>query len=207
MPYKRVPLTRAVPPAERKVLQHAEAMVADVYTMCSSHPLKRTKAGGCDFSAALVLTCVLDALASHIYGPSRNIQGKVGNKSAQQLRFEKLIVDLMPWHSSWVPGKQDFAEILYIEFRNSLAHEAGRDPANVRARPPGFTEPAVGIWGDVKPQRIGYFDARRAWPEKWPILGPNKMQLSSATGLPTSYRLRVIALYWAVKDIVRQLSR
>jgi len=207
MPYHHVSVTRPTTKAEAKVFDHASAMLADVYTMCSGHQLKRTKGGGCNFSAALVLVCVLDALAGHIYAPTMAIKSRTKARGVQQLRFEKLIVDLMPWHPSWAPTKQDFAEILYVEIRNPLTHEVGRDPSFVKARPPGFTEPEVNVWSAVKPRRIGVVDARKTWPEKWPILEPDPRLLSSATGKPTRYRLTVVALYWAVKDILGQLAK
>jgi hypothetical protein len=122
--------------------------------------------------------------------------------------MEKMILRLMPWYDSWkTPDKETFVRILYYEFRNPLAHEAGRDPKKrVKDRPRGWKESVVSMWGNVQPVNIDTVDVLQTWPEAWPIFEPTNMRRSK-TGKPFQYQLSVVALYWAVKDIVRQLSR
>lgn len=64
-----------------------------------------------------------------------------------------------------------------------------------------------GKWGRATPHKIGNLDGLKEWPEAWPILEPDRRVVRSRTGKPFRYKLCVVALYWAVKDIVRQLSR
>ena len=65
----------------------------------------------------------------------------------------------------------------------------------------------VSVWGTVKHKRIALVDARRSWPERWPILAPDKGIIRRKTGKPFRYTLSAVALYWAVKDILRKLSK
>ena len=50
--------------------------------------------------------------------------------------------------------KCDAAELLYLECRNTLTHELGRDTAKAFLGL-GFAEPTVGVWGNVRPATIG----------------------------------------------------
>lgn len=188
--------------------------------MLALHHWPRSKPGGCNMSALLVLVCLLDALAAHIYHPSRSIREhfhykvkKKGRPGAQFRRIEKLILRNMEWPDSWELDKAKFIEHLYFELRNPLVHEAGRDPKKkkknrrVRARPRGWEECMVTMWGKVEPVNIDEVDGWQSWPEKWPIMEPYKGTVRSKTGKPFHYALTVVALYWAVKDIARQLSR
>jgi hypothetical protein len=58
----------------------------------------------------------------------------------------------------------------------------------------------------VSPVNIDEVDAWTSWPEKWPILEPDKTLVRSKTGRPFRYKLTVVALYWAVKDLLRQFA-
>jgi hypothetical protein len=207
MPYQHIAITRSVGKRERKILDHADAMLSDVYSMLEMHPLPPGKVGGCNFSALLVLVCLLDALAAHIYHPTRSFR-QWKRRGVQFKRMQKMTLDLMPWHESWSPDKATFVQHLYYEFRNPLAHEAGRDPKKrIKARPRGWQESMVAMWGEVKPVDISQVDTWTNWPEEWPIFEAYSGVVRSKTGKPFRYRLTVVALYWAVKDIVRQLSK
>jgi hypothetical protein len=209
MPYQRLVLTKPFTPPERKFFLHVDALLADVYTMASKHPLKRTKAGGCNFPAALVLTCILDALAKHIHPATSTIKTKVGKRSPQQVRIEEFIIRELPWEPTWTkPSKRYFARALYLEFRNPLVHEVGRDPAPaaLKHRPKGFSEPAVAMWGPIKGQRIGNIDARRKWRADWPIFEPDPNQVNPITQKSTRFRMTCVALYWAVKQLAQRMA-
>lgn len=207
MPYRRITLTRTVSKRERKILDHADMMLSDVYSMLELHPRPLGTVGGCNFSALLVLVCLLDALAAHIYHPTRSFRHK-RRPGVQFKRMERMILDLMPWHVSWsTPDKQAFAHIVYHEFRNPMAHEAGRDPKKrIKLRPRGWEESVVTMWGDVKPVNIDEVDGWATWPAGWPILEPDRTLVRSEAGKPFRYQLTVVALYWAVKDLLRQFA-
>jgi hypothetical protein len=95
--------------------------------------------------------------------------------------------------------KNDAALIFYIEFRNTLTRALGTDTRS-KYRGTGFVEPTAGIWGNVRPERIGVIDSRKSWPVEWPILSV----LTDGRG--TRHKLTVVALYWAVKKVVLDLA-
>lgn len=196
MPYAQISVGHLAKGQTRELFARANDYLADVYTMLSSRPLHRTNGGGCNLTATLVLLCVVDAIATYIY-PKQPMSGQ----SAQQTRFRKLLVERLPWGAEamgWM-NKQDAATLLYLEFRNTLTHALGVDqPSDLRKR--GFVEPTVGIWGNVSPKRIGNVDARKTWPEHWPVLSV----LTDGRG--TRQKLTVVALYWAIKRMVSDLA-
>jgi hypothetical protein len=197
MPYSRIPTNHIADRDTRKLFERADAFLADVYTMLSSRPLKRTNAGGCNLTATLVLLCIVDAIATHVY-PRVPIDGK---KNAQKRRFTRLLRDRLPWQPErfgWV-NKSAAAEMLYLEHRNTLTHALGTDRPS-KHRGAGFVEPTAGIWGDIQPQRIGNVDARKRWPKEWPVLSV----LTDTKG--TRHKITVAALYWAVKRMVADLA-
>ncbi len=196
MPYAHIPSGHIADDQTRELFIRASDFLADVYTMLSSRPLQRTKGGACNLTATLVLLCVVDALAKYIY-PRTPRSGK----GSQQKRFARLLVDKLPWGleaSGWMK-KEDAANLLYMEFRNTLTHALGVDqPSDLRRGE--FVEPTVGIWGNVKPKRISNIDARKSWPEDWPVL----TVLTDSRG--TRDKLTVAALYWAIKRMVGELA-
>jgi len=197
VPYTRIATAHIVDADLRGLFERSNDYLADVYSMLSSRPLKRTKGGGCNLTATLVLLCIVDALATHVW-PKTPATGK----GAQGIRFKDLVVDKLPWGSAsagWM-DKNDAAELLYLECRNTLTHELGRDRTRSFVKL-GFVEPTVGVWGNVRPKnRIGTVDARTSWPDKWPIVSV----LTDSRG--TRYKVTVVALYWAVKAMVRSMS-
>jgi len=68
MPYTHLSYGHIQDRRTRELFQRASDLLADVYTMLSSRPLERTKGGGCNLAATLVLLCIVDAVATHIYG-------------------------------------------------------------------------------------------------------------------------------------------
>lgn len=196
MPYAKISTEHIADQRTRELFARASDYLADVYTMLSSRPLHRTKGGACNLSATLVLLCVVDAIATHVY-PREPMSG---DKSQKQ-RFESLIVERLPWGSEtagWM-NKEVAASVLYLEFRNTLTHALGVDaPSEFRIH--GFVEPTIGIWGNVRPKRISKVDARKTWPDQWPILSV----LTDERG--TRDKLTVVALYWAMKKMMSDLT-
>ena len=101
MPYRRIKKSHIADEHTRKLFDRADAFIADVYSMLSSKPLKRTKAGGCNLTAPLVLLCVVDAIATHHYPkvPPRGV------KDAQRLRFTRLLRERLPWVPKRTAGR------------------------------------------------------------------------------------------------------
>jgi hypothetical protein len=201
MPYQRISWAHIADPKLKAIIHRSDLLLGDVYTMCCKHPLKRTNAGGCQFAVALVLLCIIDALAGCVY-PASNFSHK---KGVQEKRFKKLIREKVHWASGGMKVAQA-ASILWKEYRNPLTHAAGLDE-KAQHKHAGLDEPVVGIWGDVKPQRIGNVDRRKTWPDSWPILSPDRGVLRTATGKPARLKLTGVALYWAVKHLVRDLAK
>jgi hypothetical protein len=196
MPYERIPTAHIAAAGLRELFERADAYLADVYTMCSGHQLKRTKGGACLYPSTLVLLCVVDAMATYVW-PRK----PTGRRGDQERRLVTLMEEkLLPWPkvAGWTP-MPDAAHILYIEMRNTLTHELGRDKASV-FRQSGYAEPTIGFWGPVRPTRMSFVDACKKWPETWPILGPLQ------DGRGTRDKLTVVALYWAVKRMVKEMA-
>ena len=120
---------------------------------------------------------------------------KFKKKAMQKKRFCTLIIDKLEWRPGWM-DKKKAADLLYIDFRNPLTHDLGKDP---RPGFEGLKEPTLGIWGNVKPKRVAAVDARKKWRDDWATLEI----ITDAQG--KRYKLTVIALYWGVKKIVKDL--
>jgi len=197
MPYATIETAHISDANKKEIFDRANNYLADVYSMLSSRPLTRTRGGGCNLTATLVLLCVIDALATHVW-PKAPMTGR----DAQAIRFSSLIAAKLHWgpvSAGWMP-KDDAAKLLYLECRNTLTHELGRDKARTFLKA-GFAEPTVGVWANIRPKgRIGIVDARKTWPDRWPTVSV----LSDARG--TRYKLTVAALYWAVKDLVKKMA-
>ena len=196
MPYAPISVEHIANDQTRELFARSNDYLADVYTMLSSRPLHRTNGGGCNLTATLVLLCVVDALATYVYPKKPN-----SGKYAQQKRFKMLLFERLPWGqeaAGWM-NKENATTLLYLEFRNTLTHALGVDqPSSLRES--GFVEPTVGIWGNVRPKRIGNIDARKTWPAHWPVLSV----LTDKRG--TRDKLTVVALYWAIKTMVSELA-
>lgn len=202
MPYQRIPTSHVPDPVVRAILHRADLLLGDVYTMCCKQPLKRTKAGGCQFSALLVLLCIIDALASHVYPPTKSMPQKPG---IQGKRFKKLIRDKLHWPAGGI-GIAQAASILWKECRNPLTHATGLDE-KAHHKYSGLDEPVAGMWGDVKPERMRNVDQRKTWPDNWPILSLDRAVLREATGKPARLKLTIVALYWSVKRLVQEFAK
>lgn len=202
MPYQRIQWAHITDPNVKAIIHRADLLLGDVYTMCCKHPLKKTNAGGCQFSAVLVLLCIIDALATYVYPATKSMQKR---KGVQEKRFKKLIREQLYWPASSM-NKAQAASVLWKEFRNPLTHATGLDEIAQHKRS-GLDEPVAGIWGDVQPQRISQVDRRKSWPDSWPILAPDRRTLRAATGKPARLALTVAALYWSVKKLVRDLAK
>src|SRR5689334_22741312 len=124
MPYTRIKTAHIADANTKEMFDRANDYLADVYSMLSSRPLMRTKGGGCNLTATLVLLCIIDALATHVW-PKTPSSGK----GAQGIRFAELITAKLHWgpiSAGWMP-KHEAGELLYLACRNTLTHELGRD--------------------------------------------------------------------------------
>lgn len=167
----------------------------DVYGMFQLPVAGVVDGGGCNFSIALILLCVIDGLSCHIY--PRGAPGDEGQ------RFKRLVRDKLYWPTNskrWL-NKGEAAKLLWAELRNPLAHSLAAD-APSRARRSGHDEPNVGKWGEipVKYWNIDYVDGLTAWNDEWPMM----YETRNAEGNPCM-KLCGAALYWAVKRMVQSL--
>lgn len=177
----------------RRVFQHASGYLGDVYTLMHADPAPERSGAG-NFSIALVLSCVIDGLATEIY-PIK----PVGD---QQERM-RVLLERMPWGSKaqgWV-GREEAARVLYLDIRNPLAHNLAADTSpNVRR--PGYADPALVMrmkdWARPSAREL---EARSEWPNKrWPVMwaehahGKRRIVVSD------------LALYWHVKRLAADLA-
>jgi len=183
----------------KKVFRHANAYLHDVYGMFRLLPPEDADGGGGNFSIVLVLLCIVDGLATEVW-PGRQDVPK------QENRFKRLIRCRFPWgpegSGQWVQ-KGNAADQLYSKSRNPLVHELGRDKT-AASRPADFDEPIIGKWGPLPTewQDIAKIDALTAWNDGWPIFSEIE-----ADGKPSRYKLCAAGLYWAVKDLAREMAQ
>jgi hypothetical protein len=97
--------------------------------------------------------------------------------------------------------KNEAARQLYLEFRNPLVHELGKDTPS-SARPARFLEPIIGKWGAIPQdnQNIDYIDGLTEWNDQWPTMSVQ------AVGTDSRIKLSSSALYWSVKRMVTDLA-
>lgn len=179
----------------QRVFVHASGMLADVYTMLEFglKPTPGVNGGRCNFSIALVLSCVLDGLATEI-----DPIVQCGKKDDQYRRMRSLVLRL---RSKWAARKHGWvspdeaAKVLWKEIRNPLVHNLGAD-TRPNVRRPLHSDVAVDHpMRDRKRLTPDEVEAIDEWPEHWPIIWakgkdePGKRRLVIA--LP--------ALYWHVK--------
>ncbi len=149
MPYRQVPYHHVSEP-KRDVFRRADAFLADVYSILRVAPAASSKAGAGNFPIVLVLLCIVDGLARDVYPTEAAIPEH--NK-----RFKRLVRDKLPWG----PAKRGWIDLdhaakwFYVEFRNPLVHELGKD----KARAKQIYEPVIGKWGHVPSMRVDRLDA------------------------------------------------
>ncbi len=195
MPYCHLKWKTIQDPSKKSIFEHTDMYLSDTYGMLRTLPPSDGDGGGGNFSATLVLLCVIDGLAKWRYPNVDNKDGK---------RFKKLIRDELPWglvgKGKWV-DKGNAADQLYTEFRNPLVHELAKD-TKASSRPSGYSEPVIGKWGSIPKEYhdIVKIDALSKWDEGWPILAES----TDRKGNPR-YKLTVPALYWAVKNMANKM--
>jgi hypothetical protein len=195
MPYRPIPYEKVKDPTKRDVFRRANMYLSDVYSMLRIRPGRgQTGASGmCNFSFALVLLCVIDGLSTGIYPTTRKAR-------KQETRFKRLIRDKLPWgaaQNGWIE-KGPAAKWLYVEFRNPLTHELGKDVSATR-RAADLYQPVVFRWQPGGLKTMDWVDRQRDWSSAWPIL--------SWQPYKTGKRLCFsgAALYWAVKKMTTDL--
>jgi len=95
------------------------------------------------------------------------------------------------------------AALLYLEIRNPLVHELGKDRRS-KARPRDAAETIVGRWGRISKsmQRMDRIDARQTWNPAWPV-----MEYKAGTAeRPPHVKLSCVPLYWVVKRMTERLA-
>jgi hypothetical protein len=152
--------------------------------------------GGCNFSIVLTLLCVIDGIARDVY-PTQDVV------EDHERRFKKLLRDKLYWGSNQ-KGWMDIGEaakLLYVEFRNPLVHELGKDKRS-KARRAQFEEPIVGKWGSLPSdkQNIDRIDRLTKWDASWPTMTIQR----TATG--SRVKLTAAALYWSVKRMIQDFA-
>lgn len=195
MAYSRIEHSHIQDSTLRKVFNHTDLMLSDLYSNFLYDAPAETNGGRGNFTIALVLACIIDGIASEVW-PTRPVVCE------QDQRFKKLVRERMPWESDRRPWVQrgTAANVLYLEVRNALVHEIGKDKAT-RARPAGWDEPAVNKWRKGARMSADELDASESWPLDWPVMtiGHNDV------GVPR-YELSAAALYWAVQRMVKAFS-
>ena len=177
----------------RRVFQHASGYLADVYTLMHADPGPE-KSGAGNFSIALILSCVIDGLATEIY-PIQPVD--------DQEKRMRVLLERMPWGTKaqgWVT-RGEAARVLYLDIRNPLAHNLAAD-TNPNVRRPGYADPAlVKRMRDWTRPTASELEEMSEWPnKKWPVMwaedshGKRRIVLSD------------LALYWHVKRLTVQLA-
>jgi hypothetical protein len=185
-------------PRLRGVFHHADMYLFDVYGMFRRLPPEDRGGGGANFSIVLVLLCIVDGLATEVW-PGRD------QEKEQQKRFKRLIRDSLPWgpegKGKWL-DKGNAADQLYAEFRNPLVHHLARDRL-VGSPALGHGERVVGRWGSVPANMrdIAKIEALPSWDDAWPIL----REREDEKGL-LQYKLTAAGLYWAVKQLAKDMA-
>ena len=194
MVYRHIETSALSHPTLKKAAERADMLLHDVYGMFSLSG-DDGKGGGCNYSIALVLLCVVDGMSREFY-PTRLVKD-------QEKRFKKLIREKLYWskkrkNTLWI-DKAEAAIELYLDVRNPLVHELAGDNAP-RAGKKGQNEPAVGKWGLIDKDccTIEYIDALEKWNDKWPTM---YIKPVSGDGRPCT-TLCVAALYWSVKRML-----
>jgi hypothetical protein len=195
MAFQHLPAAASRDQQIQRVFQHASAYLADVYTMLGAAPPANSNGGRCNFSIAVVLSCVIDGLATEIH--------PILPPEDQFERMRALVLK-MRWGSKsagWITPLEA-AKVLYTEIRNPLVHNLGAD-TRPRVRRPGFRDAAVVHemvdGATAAPDEI---ERMQEWPEQWPVMWA---KTSKQPG-PKRIVVSVAALYWHVKELATRLA-
>jgi hypothetical protein len=197
MSYRAIKYDHIADPAVRTIFHRADLYIGDAYSMFFL-PYKGWRSGGaCNFSIVLNLLCVVDGIARDIYPTELKVPD-------HEQRFKKLLREKLFWgppRNGWM-DQAVAAKQLYLEFRNPLVHELGKDRPS-SARSPMFAEPIIGKWGPVPQakQNIDRIDRLKNWDISWPTMFVQKVGKNSRVKLASA------ALYWSVKQMVADLAR
>lgn len=195
MAYDHLPWKTVADKKLRDLCEHADMYMHDAYGMFCLPVKDLAEGGGCQFSIALVLLCVVDGFAEIAHPTVANDDGQ---------RFKKVLREDIFWgpvEKGWVERGMA-AKTLYVELRNPLVHTmAIEDPEKIgKNRPEEWKEPVIGKWGRLPKtlHDIARIDALENWEEEWPIL-------SNETTREDGPRMKLCAagLYWAVKHLLR----
>ena len=177
----------------RRIFQHASGYLGDVYTLIHADPTPENSGAG-NFSIALILSCVIDGLATEIY--------PIEPAGDQQERM-RVLLERMQWGTKaqgWV-AREEAARVLYLDIRNPLAHNLAAD-TSPSVRRPGYADPALVMrmkdWARPSAPEL---EERSDWPDKrWPVMwaehahGKRRIVVSD------------LALYWHVKRLATDLA-
>ena len=67
MTYAHVPIEHIKDPSLKRVFTHASTLLADTYSMLGVRPRARSQAGQCNSAVGLVLSCIVDGLATEVW--------------------------------------------------------------------------------------------------------------------------------------------
>lgn len=195
MPYRHIDIPPGLPDEVAEAVRNADMYLHDVYGMFQLPVDGVVEGGGCTFSIALILLCVIDGISCHVY-PTRLV-------TKQEPRFKKLVRDKLYPNVVCEAGigRNEFANQLYLELRNPLVHELGQDKIT-RARRDGHDEPNIGKWGRIPAgkRQIDDVDGMDVWNADWWVMY-EEMNAENERCI----KLSAAALYWAVKRMIGQL--
>jgi hypothetical protein len=194
MPFTPVPFKDLGDPGICRVFAHANNYLADVFTMLGANPTPASNGGKCNFSIALVLSCILDGLATEIHPilPAGDAQKRITTLLAR--------LDWGLEADGWI-SRAKASELLYVEIRGPLVHNLAAD-TKPWIRPPGYGDPAI-IHRMVDGTTMSPDDveAIEVWDRKWPIMWDKP-----AAASPGWIVLSTLALYWHVKRLTFDLA-
>ncbi|MBI5135790.1 MAG: hypothetical protein HZA24_00475 [Nitrospirae bacterium] len=202
MPYRHLPYETISNPEFRKVFHHADMLFHDVYGMFK-RPEVDGGGGGCNFSIALVLLCVIDGFGSEVYPTRVDSHGKPIKPGD---RFKGFVRDKLLPQATWRdtdPNKA--AEDLYKQFRNPLVHALAGDEPDAKKERGNLAEaePVIGKWGLIHEDNwdIDLFDTVDEWSARWPLLFRHESEDGSCM------KLCCAALYCALKRTAMDLIK
>ena len=193
MAYRSIQCSHITDPVLAEVFEHANYYLQDSYSMLFLKP-EDTGGGGCNFSIALVLLCLLDGLARDVYPTLA-----VGD---QGTRFRQIVREKLPWEAGddrWV-DRGRAGNVLYLELRNPIAHELAQDKIT-SARPEGYLDSAVVKSRAGRTLSVDQIDSLSVWDPAWPVL----CAISKPNGR-ARYVLDCGAFYWSMKKMVSDFA-
>lgn len=196
MAYSHIPTDHIADRDLKRVADHASMLLADVYTMLGTNPSTGANGGRCNFSIGLVLSCIIDGLATEIW-PIQPTDGE------NQFDRMKLLMDRMPWGrkaDGWIT-RVEAAKVVYHEIRNPLVHNLGAN-TRWRGRRTGFSDAAIVIQTRERdfssPDQLEHISS---WPAKSPAIW---VQKKNSHG-PARFVVSAPAFYWHVKRLTNDL--